>query len=286
MRKPTPVIRSENLSMNLGCDVWLKVEIWNPTGSHKDRESLQIMEECRRRGILEVGCASTGNFGISLAYYAKISGLRCHVWLPSDKAYPTVISLLHAFSAETYFLDSDLDELYSKSSEEMRIHNIYDVNPGKCPAKIAGNLEIGQEIVNQIKDIDTVVCCLNNGTHLLGIGEGVRESGARIIGVYSYSRFASSIKGFNQAEGSKRIQETVSLSGGSLIEATEQDLRSDIQALYKEGIVPEASSAAVVGILPKVNLSDSKCICCIITGNGLKKPSELQDLLSVKEFRQ
>ena len=278
MRKPTPVVRSETLSNKFGCDVWLKMELWNPTGSHKDRESLKIMEECRHRGISEVGCASTGNFGISLAYYAKISGLMCHVWLPSGRAYPTVMNLLRAFSAEIHLLDYDLDELYPKSSEEMHNLNIYDVNPGKCPAKIAGNVEIGQEIVEQIKDLDTVVCCLNNGTHLLGIAEGVREARARVIGVYSYSEFASSIRGFNRAEGSGRIQEAVSLSGGNIVEATEQDLRSGVLALYEEGIVPESSSAAVVGIIPKVDLSRSKCICCVISGNGLKKPSELQEL--------
>jgi len=285
MQKPTPVIRSEALSKEYGCDVWLKLEIWNPTGSHKDRETLKIMEECRQHGVSEVGCASTGNFGISLAYYAMISGLRCHVWLPSGRAYPTVMNLLRAFSAEIHLLDADLSELYPKSSEEMCNLKIYDVNPGKCPAKIAGNEEIGQEITKQIRDVDAVVCCLNNGTHLLGIAEGVGETGVRIIGVYSYSSFASSIKGFNKAEGSERIQEAVSLSGGSLIEATDQDLHSGVLALYNEGIVPEASSAGVIGVLNKLDLSRYKRICCVISGNGLKKPSELQDLLSGKETR-
>ena len=283
MQKPTPVIRSEALSKEYGCDVWLKLEIWNPTGSHKDRETLKIMEECRQHGVSEVGCASTGNFGISLAYYAMISGLRCHVWLPSGRAYPTVMNLLRAFSAEIHLLDADLSELYPKSSEEMRNLKIYDVNPGKCPAKIAGNREIAQEIAEQIRDVDAVVCCLNNGTHLLGIAEGVGETGVRIIGVYSYSSFASSIKGFNQAEGSKRIQEAISLSGGSHIEATEQDLRAGVLALYNEGIVPEAASAGVIGVLNKLDLSRYKRICCVISGNGLKKPSELQDLFSGKE---
>lgn len=285
MQKPTPVIRSETLSKEYGCDVWLKIEIWNPTGSHKDRETLKIMEECRQRGVAEVGCASTGNFGISLAYYAMISGLRCHVWLPESRAYPTVMNLLRAFSAEVHLLDSDLGELYPRSSAEMHSRNIHDVNPGKCPAKIAGNREIGQEIIAQIRDIDAVVCCLNNGTHLLGIAEGIREAEVPVIGVYSYSRFASSIKGFNKAEGSERIQEAVSLSGGSLIEATDQDLRSGVLALYNEGIVPEASSAGVIGVLNRLDLSCYKRICCVISGNGLKKPSELQDLFSDEETR-
>jgi len=280
MHKPTPVIRSESLSSSLNCDIWLKVEIWNPTGSHKDRESLKIMEECKRRGIHNIGCASTGNFAVSLAYYAKMSGLKCHVWLSSERVKPAVLNFLHAFSAEIETLDVDLDKLYARSAEEMKRLNVYNVNPGRCPAKIAGNVEIGQEIIEQLKGVNAVVCCVNNGTHLLGIAEGIRGSGAHIIGVYSHSRFASSVRGFNQAEGSDKIQEAVSLSGGSLIEATDQDLRSGVLELFKAGIVPEVSSAAVVGILQKLDLSPYKRICCVISGNGLKKPSELQDLFS------
>jgi len=282
LHKATPVMRSEALSNKFSCNVWLKIESWNPTGSHKDRESLKIIDECKERVISEIGCASTGNFGISLAYYARISDLKCHVWLPSGRA-STVMNLLRAFSAEIHLLDLDLNELYLKSSEEMHNLNIYDVNPGKCPAKIAGNIAIGQEIIDQIADVDMVICCLNNGTHLLGIAGGTRESGARVIGVYSYSEFASSIRGFNQAEGSDRIQEAVSLSGGYIIEAMEQDLRDGVLALYKDGIIPEVSSAAVVGVLSKMDLSQCKSVCCVISGNGLKKPSELQYLISDKE---
>lgn len=280
MHKPTPVIRSESLSSSLNCDIWLKMEIWNPTGSHKDRESLKIMEECKRRGIHNIGCASTGNFAISLAYYAKMSGLKCHIWLSSERVKPAVLNFLHAFSAEIKTLDVDLDKLYARSAEEMERLNVYNVNPGRCPAKIAGNVEIGEEIIEQLKGVNAVVCCVNNGTHLLGIAEGIQGSGAHIIGVYSHSGFASSIRGFNQAEGSDKIQEAVSLSGGSLIEATDEDLRSGVLELFKAGIIPEVSSAAVVGILQKLDLSQYKRICCVISGNGLKKPSELQDLFS------
>ena len=282
MYKPTPVIRSDTLSNEYNCEVWLKLELQNTTGSHKDRESREIIEECRQDNVHEIGCASTGNFGVSLAYYAMISNLKCHVWLSSKRTHPSVMSLLRSFSAEIHLTESDLSELYSKSSEEMHRRKIYDVNPGKCPAKITGNKAIGQEIIKQIGDVDAVVCCINNGTHLLGIADSMKEKKARIIGIYSYSKFASSIRGFNKAEGERRIQEAVSTSGGDLIEARDQDLRSGVLTLYNEGIIPEVSSAGAVGVLDKLDLSGCNRICCVISGNGLKKPSELQDLLSNK----
>ncbi|MFC1899900.1 PLP-dependent lyase/thiolase [Chloroflexota bacterium] len=282
MYKTTPVIRSDTLSNRYKCEVWLKLELENTTGSHKDRESREIIEECRQDNIHEIGCASTGNFGVSLAYYAMISNLKCHVWLSSKRTHPSVMSLLRSFSAEIHLTESDLSELYSKSSEEMHRREIYDVNPGECPAKITGNKAIGQEIIKQIGDVDAVVCCINNGTHLLGIADSMKEKKTRIIGIYSYSEFASSIRGFNKAEGERRIQEAVSTSGGDLIEARDQDLRSGVLTLYNEGIIPEVSSAGAVGVLDKLDLSGCNRICCVISGNGLKKPSELQDLLSNK----
>jgi cysteine synthase len=112
----------------------------------KETVNLIASENYVSKAVLEAQ-GSTGNFGISLAYYAKISGLTCHVWLLLARSYPAVINLLRAFSTEIYLLDYEPDTLYARSSEEMRNQNIYDVNPGKCLSKIKGNTEIGQEIV-------------------------------------------------------------------------------------------------------------------------------------------
>ena len=70
----TPLIKLGNSSVfnSLSSNIYAKLELYNPTGSHKDRESLEIIAFCIKKGIKEVGCASTGNFGISLAYLSNI----------------------------------------------------------------------------------------------------------------------------------------------------------------------------------------------------------------------
>lgn len=279
MQIPTPVIRAKALSKGLNRDVWLKIEIWHPTGSHKDRESIMIIEECKRRGIYCVGCGSTGNMGISLAYFSKIAGMECHVWL-SPQAEQGKVSLLNALSAHTHIIDAQLDEVYTLSSQEMHARKMYNANPGVCPAKIIANAEIGREVVKQVENVDVVVCSVNNGTHLLGVAEGLKGSGVRIIGVYSHSSIASSIRGFYQVEGSEKIHTAITQSGGALIEATDEDLRSGVLALYGEGIIPEVSSAGVVGVFKKIKLAPDERVCCIITGSGLKTPAELELLLN------
>lgn len=279
LSRPTPVIKDTALSEELGCEVFLKLEIYNPTGSHKDRESLKIIAECKTKGILEVGCASTGNFGISLAYYAKISGIKCHVWFSKKGFDPARLAFLNAFGAQIHPLDLDLNDLYVTSSQRMRDEKIYDANPGKCPAKIEANAEIGREITSQVKGLDTVICCVNNGSHLLGLAQGLKGSGVRLIAAYSHSELASSIKGFHQAEGQEKIRTALSVLRGSLIEVNDEDLRFGVTSLLKAGIVAEVSSASVVGALKKIGSLDNQRLCCIITGYGLKYPQELGRLL-------
>ena len=66
----------------------------------------------------------------------------------------------------------------------------------------------------------------------------------------------------------------VDLNKGSLIEANEKDINLGLQHAKENGLVIESSSAAVVGVALNLSSSNEKT-CCIITGNGLKYPEEL-----------
>ena len=69
----------------LGINLYVKVEGSNPTGSFKDRGMTVGMTKAMELGVHTVGCASTGNTSASLAAYAARAGLRCIVFLPSEK---------------------------------------------------------------------------------------------------------------------------------------------------------------------------------------------------------
>ena len=282
---PTPVLRSGFLSAHLNRDVYYKLEIWNPTGSHKDRESRAIIQECESLGIREIGCASSGNFGISLAYYSSIRGMTCHVWVSND-IHPEKLALLIAFKATIHKKTGDLAELYEKSSRWFSCMGIYDANPGVCAAKIEGNKELAREIIEQIKDVRTVLACVNNGTHLLGLAEVFANTEIRLIGVYTYSCYANSISGFHGVEGKDRMKEMVKCCNGDLTEADDNDLSAGLNVLFKESILCEPSSAAPVGVLVNNRNSlvskDKGSICCVITGTGLKFPAEIASLNSLK----
>src|SRR3954468_4051109 len=70
----TPLVPASRLSAITGCEVHLKVEGANPTGSFKDRGMTVAMSKAAEEGAKAVICASTGNTSASAAAYAVRAG--------------------------------------------------------------------------------------------------------------------------------------------------------------------------------------------------------------------
>ena len=81
----TPLVRSDPLSLETGCDVWLKYDGANPTGSFKDRGMTLAISKAVEGRAKAVVCASTGNTSASAAAYAARAGLTCAVLVPKGK---------------------------------------------------------------------------------------------------------------------------------------------------------------------------------------------------------
>src|ERR671936_554762 len=81
----TPLVPAQVLSERTGCEVHLKVEGANPTGSFKDRGMTVAISKAAQFGARAVICASTGNTSASAAAYASRAGLTCAVLVPQGK---------------------------------------------------------------------------------------------------------------------------------------------------------------------------------------------------------
>src|SRR5438309_5858801 len=83
----TPLIHCAKLSkrVGLGCDVFVKNEGVNPTGSFKDRGMTVAVSKALERSASTLVCASTGNTSASAAGYAARAGISCAVILPAGK---------------------------------------------------------------------------------------------------------------------------------------------------------------------------------------------------------
>src|SRR4051812_8221279 len=81
----TPLVPARELSARTGCEVYLKVEGANPTGSFKDRGMTVAISKAAEEGARAVICASTGNTSASAAAYAVRAGMTCAVLVPTGK---------------------------------------------------------------------------------------------------------------------------------------------------------------------------------------------------------
>ena len=109
----TPLIPMPRLSRELGCELFIKFEGLNPTGSFKDRGMTAAISEAVGRGAKTVICASTGNTAASAAAYASRAGLRSIVLIPEGKVAAGKLAGAIAYGAEVIQIQGSFDDALS-----------------------------------------------------------------------------------------------------------------------------------------------------------------------------
>ena len=79
----TPLLAAPRLGERYGCELWLKWEGANPTGSFKDRGMSVATTRAVERGVTRLVCASTGNTAASCAAYAARDATNCKIAIRS-----------------------------------------------------------------------------------------------------------------------------------------------------------------------------------------------------------
>lgn len=81
----TPLLHAKVISEMTRCQVYLKYEGANPTGSFKDRGMTLAISKAKEENCKAVACASTGNTSASASAYAARAGMDCIVIIPKGK---------------------------------------------------------------------------------------------------------------------------------------------------------------------------------------------------------
>lgn len=278
----TPIIFANKISKFYNKNIWLKLEILNPTGSHKDRESIKMIIDAKKKKIRSIGCASTGNLGISLAYFANLYGMNCYIWLRKKDINTNTLKLIRSLGARVIIKKtSSLKDLYDLSSKIMFKKKIYNANPNNSTLKILANKNIVDEINKINKKVSIFASCINNGSHLLGLKKGLKKK-QKLVGIFSTSKLAKSINSYSKYEYLNLIKKFN--IDKDFIEAKEKNILKGVKLLLSEGLVSEPSSAAVVGSLDHSIFKKEKNICCIISGTAHKDLKGLQDLFHYTDF--
>ena len=275
----TPLVRLKEESKKFNCKVYAKLEIVNPTGVHKDRESSVVINDMRKKGCTSLACASSGNAAISISAFAYMSRLQAHIFLGSETPLEK-ITLVKMFHPVIHMSKGDYRNAVEMLRKFVARKKIYNANAGFCEAKLIGNSYIGTEIAQDIRP-DYVICPTNNGTHFVGVGMGVRKrwKQARMIAAISRNTaIAQSIKGFYHLEEPK-ISRMVEVTRGEIISLEDDEIRDATVSLARQGIIAEPASAASIATLSHLKLRRGGTICCTITGSGLKYPSLIAEVL-------
>jgi len=282
----TPLIKLKKLSFEFNMDVYAKLEFTCPTGSHKDRESLAMIEDALNKGIKDVAIASTGNAAISLSAFSLAYNLNCHVFA-SKNISKERLNLIKAFKAKLHLVKGDYRKAMNECERFIELSNAYNANPGKNDKKIEGDSIISIEISNQLKlKPETIIVPTNNGTLFAGVWRGFKKIGFKpkmIAVVCPNTKIAESIAGYNRFD-SEALDAALLESNGEIIEVTDNEIIWATNKLIKEGIFCEPAAASTLAALYKIKENIHNPIVLLITGIALKYPINLKTIISkIKE---
>ena len=176
----TPLVEITHLDAG-PCQLFLKLENQNPTGSIKDRIALSMIEAAEENGELQPGGtvveATAGNTGLGLALVAGAKGYRVLLVIP-DKMSQEKISHVRALGAEVVLTRSDVTrghpEYYQDVAARLakEIPGAFYVNQFGNPANpLAHERTTGPEIWEQMRhDVDAIVVGVGSGGTLTGLG--------------------------------------------------------------------------------------------------------------------
>ena len=145
----TPLVRSESLSVETGCEVWLKYEGANPTASFKDRGMTVAISKALEEGAKAVVCASTGNTSASAAAYAGKAGLTCAVLVPKGKVALGKMAGTLVHGARVLEVEGNFDAAFELARELAERHPVTLVNSVN-PYRLQGQKTCAFEIVDAL----------------------------------------------------------------------------------------------------------------------------------------
>lgn len=294
----TPLVYACTISEMTGCQVWLKYDGANPTGSFKDRGMTMAISKAAEEGAKAVICASTGNTSASAAAYAVKAGMVCAVLVPEGKIAMGKLAQAIVHGAKLLQVQGNFDDCLTLArglADDYPVSLVNSVNPDR----IEGQKTASFEVVDLLGDAPDIHCLpVGNAGNITAYWKGYNEYDAsghtthrpRMWGfqaagaaplvsgapVPKPETIATAIRIGNPASWDQAIAARDE-SGGLIDAVTDEQILAAYHLLAeKEGLFCEpASAASVAGLLQqhaRGELDPGQTVVCTLTGNGLKDP--------------
>lgn len=306
----TPLIYCPQLSKLVGdsCEVFVKNEGVNPTGSFKDRGMTVAVSKALERGTRAIICASTGNTSASASAYAARAGISCIVILPAGRIATGKLLQTFVYGAKIIAVDGNFDDalrIVREVGESDEFVIVNSINPDR----IAGQKTAAFEIIDELGDApDFHLLPVGNAGNITAYWAGYREYEAQgrstklpaMLGfqaagaapifhnriIEKPETIASAIRIGNPANW-KQARGAIAESHGAIDVVSDEEIVAAQSWLARhEGIFVEPASAASIAGLLKCrdsreaarslqNIPEPSRIVCTVTGHGLKDPEAI-----------
>jgi threonine synthase len=273
----TPLVRARRLSESLGCELHLKCEGLNPTGSFKDRGMVVAVERAVQSGAKAVVCASTGNTAASAAAYAARAGVAAVILTPAGATAGPKRAQVRAVGGRVIEVRGSFDDAL-RLCRELGEGDGYVVVNSLNPDRIEGQKSVVAELIDQLGGApDVVALPFGGGGNVSAIAAGFAEAGSspRIVAGQAAERsttWASAIR-IGVPAHAEHVAELAAAGRIEIATLGEAELRAAwVRLAQEEGAFCEPASAAGLAALELCDPSSlaGKVVVAILTGHGLK----------------
>jgi threonine dehydratase len=181
--KRTPLERSETLSSRLGCNVYVKLELFQKTGSFKARGAfnkfLSLSGKELGQGVVAV---SGGNHAQAVAYVANALGTRATIVMP-ESTPKNYVEATAQYGANVDLAPTIADAFLA--IERYQAKGMTFVHPFDDPLVMAGQGTVGLEISEDLPQVTDVIVSIGGGGLAAGVSTALKETipDVRIWGV-------------------------------------------------------------------------------------------------------
>jgi threonine dehydratase len=281
-------------------EVWLKLELFQHTGSFKLRGALNCVaaldDAALRRGI--VAC-SAGNHAMAVAYAARAAGTHAKLAMPRH-ASPARVAACRADGAEVLLTDS-IHEAFALAQRLVNEEGRTMVHPFDGPLTAQGTATVGLELMEQVSALDAVVVPVGGGGLCGGVAAAVKQMAphCRVYGVEPLGADAM----YRSFQAGRTVTldavDTVADSLGApyalpysfglcrrfvdeIVRVSDDDLCAAMMHLYRDmKLVAEPAAAAATAALlgPLRDRLDGKRVALIVCGSNVD-PQRFAQLLA------
>src|SRR6266571_5972637 len=208
--KRTPIYSYPTINALIGTEVFIKHENYQPVGAFKVRGGINLVSQLsleeREKGVIS---ASTGNHGQSVAYAARLFGVKAIIVVP-ENANPGKVAAMQGMGAEVIFHGTNYDQSKLHCETLAREHGYRYIHSGNEPLLIAGVATEALEMLEDEPGLEVIIVPIGGGSGASGtcIVTRTLNPSIRVIGV--------------QAEASRAAYE--SWQQGQLVEASNRTM--------------------------------------------------------------